>query len=124
MCAAQGPANPGEPISVGDLTQYAHYFARVVEELMAVLFDVRRHTCHSLVLNYFVAGGGLNVLVGQFHILQQLMWQELELKEQSHNARTSAGKPMLCFASCGHICQFCTLSMPSSSSATLFCVTP
>ena len=77
----QGPANPGEPVAVADVIQYAHYFGRVVEELMAVLFDLRRHNCHSRVLNYIVAGGGL--IVQQFAALQQVLWLELSLKEGS-----------------------------------------
>ena len=93
ICPVQGPANPGEPVAVNDVIQYAHYFTRIIEELMSVLFDVRRHTCHSLVLNYFVAGGGLKVLVQQFAALQQLMWQELEVKEGgTHEQKSPTGE--------------------------------
>lgn len=58
---------------------------------MAVLFDTRRRTCHSLVLNYFIAGGGLSMLVQQFGALQQVLWQELELKRSQPEHSAGAG---------------------------------
>lgn len=41
------------------------YLLRAVEDVGAVLFDQRRRTCHSLVVNYWVAGGGLSALLSQ-----------------------------------------------------------
>ncbi|KAK9830284.1 hypothetical protein WJX72_010812 [[Myrmecia] bisecta] len=54
------------------------YLHRVVEELSAVLFDARRHTCHTLALNYFVVGGGMRALLEQFQAVTQMLWQSVE----------------------------------------------
>ena len=62
---------------------------------LQVLFDPRRNSCHSLVLNYFVAGGGMTTLAQQFAALQRLLWDEWELKERRDKekpANSESGK--------------------------------
>lgn len=54
-------------------TQLANYLTHMAGGLGNTLFDSRRRTCHSLILNYFVAGGGLKVLLDHFSLTVELL---------------------------------------------------
>ena len=43
-----------------------NHLGRLAEEVSTVLFDSRRRSCHVLILNYFVALGGLDSLLACF----------------------------------------------------------
>lgn len=67
-CCLQTEEKLGEPerseLAPEAKARVRHRFvARAVEDAGAVLFDQRRRTCHSLVVNYWVACGGLGALL-------------------------------------------------------------
>ena len=56
-----------------EVTQRANYITHMAGGLGYTLFDSRRRTCHSLILNYFVAGGGLKILLQHFNVAVDLL---------------------------------------------------
>ena len=52
-----------------------NYTTRLLEEMMMVLVDGRRKTCHTLVLNYLVVGGGFRAFLEQFQSVIAWMWK-------------------------------------------------
>ncbi|GAX74557.1 hypothetical protein CEUSTIGMA_g2006.t1, partial [Chlamydomonas eustigma] len=65
-----------------------YHLVRVAEEAVAMLFDSRRRSCHVLILNFFVALGGLDSLLLAFKRATDGLWASVELKE----AKAGAGK--------------------------------
>ncbi|KAK9821448.1 hypothetical protein WJX81_000342 [Elliptochloris bilobata] len=67
LLEAQTDEELGEPdctLAAPEKAKLRHYYlARAIEDVGAVLFDQRRRTCHSLVVNYWVACGGLGALL-------------------------------------------------------------
>lgn len=70
------------------------YLLRAVEDVGAVLFDQRRRTCHSLVVNYWVAGGGLSAL------LSQLAHADVLFCPPDSGMHNSPSRPHILHASC------------------------
>lgn len=64
------------------------HYLRLAEELAQVLFDSRRHYCHLLVLNYFSALGGMQVLAACFNDAAELLWGLMAAQEA---AKAAAG---------------------------------
>lgn len=70
------------------LERFTKHLARLVEEVQLVLFDGRRHCCHTLILNYFIAIQGFASLSKNFEIAMQLLWKSIE--EEGQTATTSS----------------------------------
>ncbi|KAK9833876.1 hypothetical protein WJX74_008569 [Apatococcus lobatus] len=51
-----------------------NYTTRLLEEMMMVLVDGRRRTCHTLVLNYLVVGHGFTTFLDHFKLVLAWMW--------------------------------------------------
>ena len=54
-------------------TQLVNYITHMCGGLGNTLFDARRRTCHSLILNYFCAGNGLPVLLQHLELAIKLL---------------------------------------------------
>ena len=54
-------------------TQLINYITHMCGGLGNTLFDARRRTCHSLILNYFCAGSGLPVLLQHLKLAIKLL---------------------------------------------------
>jgi len=65
---------------------------RVVDEVLAVLFDSRRQSCHGLVLNNFVSCSGFKQLLAKFHLACQVLFGAVEKQESQPAADSTAGK--------------------------------
>ncbi len=65
---------------VARIRREAAHLYRLAEEVQAVLIDLRRRSCHSLVLSYFVVLGGVQVLGKRFGEALQLLLVALELQ--------------------------------------------
>ena len=63
------------------------YLQRVVDEVLAVLFDSRRQSCHGLVLNNFVSCSGFKQLLARFKTACDLLFQAV-----SHQEAVEEGK--------------------------------
>ena len=62
-----------------------NYTTRLLEEMMMVLVDSRRKTCHTLVLNYLVVGGGFKAFLDQFQSVIAWLWKlKASLGPQEH----------------------------------------
>lgn len=57
------------------------YLQRVVDEVLAVLFDSRRQSCHGLVLNNFVSCSGFKQLLAKFKTACDLLFETVEHEE-------------------------------------------
>ena len=57
------------------------YLQRVVDEVLAVLFDNRRQSCHGLVLNNFVSCSGFKQLLAQFQVACQMLFGAVDKQE-------------------------------------------
>lgn len=73
-------------------TRNSQHLMRLTEEVMTVLFDNRRHYCHTLILNYFVAVGGMTSLAQRFQDAMDMLWEviEAERKKKSSAAKKSS----------------------------------
>lgn len=60
----------------------SQHLMRLVEEVMTVLFDNRRHYCHTLILNYFVAVGGMDSLSRRFQEAIGMLWEVVEYDQK------------------------------------------
>lgn len=52
----------------------------MLDDVAAVLYDSRRQSCHSLVLNAWVAIGGLDDLIDLFIRESNTLWAEADLE--------------------------------------------
>ena len=68
------------------------YLQRVVDEILAVLFDSRRQSCHGLVLNNFVACSGFKQLLAKFQAACQCLFSAVDRQEAQPEADAAAGK--------------------------------
>lgn len=70
------------------------YLQRVVDEILAVLFDSRRQSCHGLVLNNFVACSGFKQLLAKFQAASQCLFTAVDKQESEADptAAKTAGK--------------------------------
>ncbi|KAL0033594.1 hypothetical protein WJX79_006288 [Trebouxia sp. C0005] len=68
------------------------YLQRVVDEVLAVLFDSRRQSCHGLVLNNFVSCSGFRQLLAQFQVACQVLFDAVDMQEAQPEADPAAGK--------------------------------
>lgn len=73
-------------------TRKSQHLMRLTEEVMTVLFDNRRHYCHTLILNYFVAVGGMTSLAQRFQDAMDMLWEviEAERKKKASTAKKSS----------------------------------
>ena len=67
-----------------ETTQLINYITHMSGGLGNTLFDSRRRTCHSLILNYFCAGGGLSILLGHLGLAIKLLETTAEITIQPH----------------------------------------
>ena len=82
----KGPMLPqGQPEAM-------RYLQRVVDEILAVLFDSRRQSCHGLVLNNFVSCSGFKQLLAQFQVACQVLFDAVDRQEAQPQADSAAGK--------------------------------
>ena len=68
------------------------YLQRVVDEILAVLFDSRRQSCHGLVLNNFVACSGFKQLLAKFQAACQCLFTAVDKQEAQSEADPTAAK--------------------------------
>ncbi|DBB00800.1 TPA: hypothetical protein ACH3X1_000730 [Trebouxia sp. C0004] len=68
------------------------YLQRVVDEVLAVIFDSRRQSCHGLVLNNFVSCSGFKQLLVQFQVACQVLFDAVDRQEAQPEADPAAGK--------------------------------
>lgn len=64
-------------------TQLVNYITHMCGGLGNTLFDSRRRTCHSLLLNYFCAGSGLVVLLQHLDLAIKLLAETSTMNVQS-----------------------------------------
>ena len=82
----KGPMLPqGQPEAL-------RYLQRVVDEILAVLFDSRRQSCHGLVLNNFVSCSGFKQLLVQFQVACQVLFDAVDRQEAQPEADPAVGK--------------------------------
>ena len=77
------------------------YLQRVVDEVLAVLFDSRRQSCHGLVLNNFVSCSGFKQLLAKFQMACQCLFTAVDNQE----AQPAAGSPDAKANGKGRVCQ-------------------
>ena len=70
------------------------YLHRMVDEVLAVLFDSRRQACHGLVLNNFVSCSGFKELLAKFKVACQCLFDAVDKQEAEleANPARSTGK--------------------------------
>ena len=68
------------------------YLQRVVDEVLAVLFDSRRQSCHGLVLNNFVSCSGFKQLLAKFQVACQCLFDAVDKQEAQPEADPAAAK--------------------------------
>ena len=77
-------ANPGlcreKPV---EATQLVNYITHMCGGLGNTLFDARRRTCHSLILNYFCAGNGLVSLLHHLDLAIKLLAETSTINVQT-----------------------------------------
>lgn len=84
------------------------YLQRVVDEVLAVLFDNRRQSCHGLVLNNFVSCSGFKQLLAQFQVACQMLFGAVDRQEAEPETDATIAKGMsmsICSPCCGHLVQ-------------------
>ena len=74
------------------MQRYMKHLTRLIEEVQLVLFDNRRHCCHTLILNYFFSVKGFASLVKRFEGVVQLLWSTIE--DVSMQAGPSTSEPL------------------------------
>ena len=86
--------------------QLANYITHMAGGLGNTLFDSRRRTCHSLVLNYFVAGNGLPILLEHFTLAVGLLRVTAAIQVPPHpDGKPGAHLPLHQRHSPGHLGQ-------------------
>ena len=75
--------------------QLANYITHMAGGLGNTLFDSRRRTCHSLVLNYFVAGNGLPILLEHFTLAIGLLRVTAGIQVPTHPDGKPGAHPSL-----------------------------
>lgn len=68
------------------------YLQRVVDEVLAVLFDSRRQSCHGLVLNNFVSCSGFKQLLAKFQVACQCLFAAVDKQEAQPEADSAVAK--------------------------------
>lgn len=68
------------------------YLQRVVDEVLAVLFDSRRQSCHGLVLNNFVSCSGFKQLLAKFQLACQCLFDAVDKQEAQPEADPAVAK--------------------------------
>lgn len=68
------------------------YLQRVVDEVLAVLFDGRRQSCHGLVLNNLVSCSGFKQLLAKFQVACQCLFDAVDQQEAQPEAESAAAK--------------------------------
>lgn len=61
------------------LVRMGQHLNRLAEEVHMALFDSRRRSCHALILNYFVAVGGLDALAARFGDAVDALWAAMDM---------------------------------------------
>ncbi|KAK9268578.1 hypothetical protein L1049_000332 [Liquidambar formosana] len=68
---------PGHSTSAGldmSLSVKCRYLGKVVDDIVALTFDSRRHTCYTAMVNYFYVHGTFKELLTTFEATSQLLW--------------------------------------------------
>lgn len=60
------------------LVRLGQHLNRLAEEAYTVLLDTRRRSCHVLILNYFVAVGGMEALAARFGNAVEGLWWAMD----------------------------------------------
>ena len=68
------------------------YLQRVVDEVLAVLFDHRRQSCHGLVLNNFVSCSGFKQLLAKFQVACRVLFEAVDRQEAQLDGQPIGGK--------------------------------
>lgn len=97
------------------------YLQRVVDEILAVLFDSRRQSCHGLVLNNFVACSGFKQLLAKFQAACQCLFDAVDKQEAQPEADPAAGKTTGEAQSRLPVLMLCLLSQSLCCCCTWFC---
>ena len=93
----KGPMFPqGQPEAM-------RYLQRVVDEVLAVLFDSRRQSCHGLVLNNFVSCSGFKQLLAQFQVACHALFDAVDRQEAQPDAAAGTANGI-------QNCSFCIFS--------------
>lgn len=79
---------------LSETTQLANYTTHMAGGLGNTLFDSRRRTCHSLILNYFVAGGGLKTLLNHFKHAVALLQAAAKLEQTPAGSKGGLHQPL------------------------------
>lgn len=66
------------------------HLCRLSDEIMALLFDSRRRSCHLLILNFFLALGGLDALLVRFKQATEQLWAAIDAQQQRHQQEAAA----------------------------------
>jgi len=74
-----------------ETTQLINYITHMSGGLGNTLFDSRRRTCHSLILNYFCAGGGLTILLDHLTLAIRLLERTAKISIQPHLVASRGG---------------------------------
>ncbi|KAF5843493.1 hypothetical protein DUNSADRAFT_14409 [Dunaliella salina] len=75
------------------LLQASGHLSRIADSAYMVLFDVRRRSCHALVLNYFVALGGLPSLAARFGQSADAVWAAMDATAAREEQAAAAKAP-------------------------------
>eukprot|EP00250_Pteridium_aquilinum_P016180 c22986_g1_i1 orf=330-11435(+) len=59
------------------------YLRKLIEDILLILFDSRRHTCNMLLLNSFYAYDVLGCVLNTFQGISQLLWTVLQAPDMS-----------------------------------------
>ena len=99
--AAEGSKGKGKSVMFDQATPEAmRYLQRVVDEVLAVLFDSRRQSCHGLVLNNLVSCSGFKQLLAKFQVACRCLFAAVDQQETQPEADSAAakanGKASLC----------------------------
>ena len=88
-------ANEGEEVTGNALSRQrvrTTYLERMTDDVAAVLFDTRRRTAHSLVLNFWVACGGLQSFLNHFHSALEQLWAAVDAEAAAKSMRGAQGE--------------------------------
>lgn len=101
-------SNPGlcraKPV---ETTQLVNYITHMCGGLGNTLFDARRRTCHSLILNYFCAGNGLQSLLQHLDLAIKLLAETSTINVQSLSLESRGGTTDLISAQLPYGAGFC-----------------
>ena len=92
-CCIQVDDSKGKSVMFDQTAPEAmRYLQRVVDEILAVLFDSRRQSCHGLVLNNFVSCSGFKQLLAKFQLACQCLFDSVDKQEAHPEADSAAAK--------------------------------